>query len=271
MVGYDPEDPVTANGVGMTPRSYLDGLKKKALKGTRIGLMTNLMGDDPAVHGEVNAVVADAVKQMKTLGAEGIPFDMEGFEELSGQVSTDKWEAAEAMADYLGDFGPGTPYTSLADIIETGQVAPSVVQTLEAEQELFMLGGTSTPEYLQRYANRDKMRNLVLGTMADLDLDAILYPHQKRLVVPIGQSQVERNGLMSNSTGLPAVTFQGGFSAPTQTAPVGVPIGIELLGRPYSEGDLLAYAYSFEQAAEIRIPPASAPPLETHQSRRGLS
>ncbi|MGY2083471.1 amidase [Blastococcus sp. SYSU DS0539] len=269
MVGYDSEDPITANGEEMPPNSYLDSLTKKALKGTRIGLMTNLMGDDPAVHGEVNAVVADAVKQMEALGAEVVPFEMEGFEELSAQVSTSNWEAAEAMADYLEDFGPDTPYTSLADIVATGKTAPSVQQTLEEELELLAGGGTSTPEYLQRYANRDQMRNLVLGTMADLDLDAIVYPHQKRLVVPIGESQVERNGLMSNSTGLPAVTFQGGFSAPSQTAPVGVPIGIELLGRAYSEDDLLSYAYAFEQAADVRVPPASAPALESgHPGRR---
>jgi Asp-tRNA(Asn)/Glu-tRNA(Gln) amidotransferase A subunit family amidase len=38
-------------------------------------------------------------------------------------------------------------------------------------------------------------------------------------------------------------------------------VGAELLGPDYSEARLLAYAYAFEQAAQSRKPPLSAPPL----------
>ena len=41
----------------------------------------------------------------------------------------------------------------------------------------------------------------------------------------------------------------------------GLPIGIEFLGRPYSEGALLKAAYGYEQATRHRHPPASAPAL----------
>jgi Asp-tRNA(Asn)/Glu-tRNA(Gln) amidotransferase A subunit family amidase len=110
--------------------------------------------------------------------------------------------------------------------------------------------------------NRDRLRLAVAKFMADNNLDAVLYPHQRILVVPAGsQDQFERNGTLSNSTGYPAVTFPAGFSAPTQTAPLGVPVGAELLGLDYSEARLLAFAYAFEQAAKPRKPPMSAPPL----------
>ena len=91
--------------------------------------------------------------------------------------------------------------------------------------------------------------------------DAILYPHQRRLVVPIGEPQVERNGVLSNSTCYPAITFPGGFSRPTANAPLGVPVGIELLGPEWSEPTLIALAFAFEQVAQPRRPPASTPPL----------
>jgi Asp-tRNA(Asn)/Glu-tRNA(Gln) amidotransferase A subunit family amidase len=93
-------------------------------------------------------------------------------------------------------------------------------------------------------------------------LDAILYPHQKRLVVPIGEDQAERNGVLSNSTGFPALTFPGGFSPPTSVAPIGVPIGLELLGPEWSEPVLLKLAYAYEQATKLRKPPRSTPPLK---------
>ena len=66
--------------------------------------------------------------------------------------------------------------------------------------------------------------------------------------------------------GFPAITFPGGFSAPSVSAPVGVPIGVELLGSDWSEPILIKLAYAFEQIAKIRKPPASTPSL----SPRGL-
>jgi Asp-tRNA(Asn)/Glu-tRNA(Gln) amidotransferase A subunit family amidase len=97
--------------------------------------------------------------------------------------------------------------------------------------------------------------------MADLKLDAFVYPHQKRLVVPVGEPQVERNGVLGSVTGFPAITLPGGFSHPTKAAPEGVPIGLEILGRPWSEGALISIAYAFEQLTLFRKPPYSTPPM----------
>src|SRR6185436_17919198 len=46
MVGYDPEDPLTARGIGHFPSnaSYADGLDKGGLKGKRIGILRESMG-----------------------------------------------------------------------------------------------------------------------------------------------------------------------------------------------------------------------------------
>jgi Asp-tRNA(Asn)/Glu-tRNA(Gln) amidotransferase A subunit family amidase len=104
-------------------------------------------------------------------------------------------------------------------------------------------------------ARREALRQAVMNVMAANRLDAILYTHQKRLVVPIGEDQAERNGVLSNSTGFPAITFPGGFSAPTSTAPIGVPVGLEMLGPEWSEATLFRLAFAFEQATHARKPP----------------
>ena len=109
---------------------------------------------------------------------------------------------------------------------------------------------------------RQALRQAVMTAIAANNLDAILYPHQKRLVVPIGEDQAERNGVLSNSTGFPALTFPGGFSPATATAPIGVPVGLELLGPEWSEPVLFKLAFAFEQAAKVRTPPPSTPPLK---------
>jgi len=53
----------------------------------------------------------------------------------------------------------------------------------------------------------------VIAILEENKLDAIVYPHQKRLVVPIGESQVERNGFLASITGFPAITVPAGFSS----------------------------------------------------------
>ena len=103
---------------------------------------------------------------------------------------------------------------------------------------------------------------MVADKIAQLELDAILYPLQRILVARVSDAdQLERNGTLSNGTGFPAVTFPGGFSTPSASAPLGVPVGAELLGLDYSEAKLLAYAFAFEQAFKSRKVPASTPRL----------
>lgn len=257
MAGYDASDPVTAFSHGRIPTSYTHLLSTNGLRDARIGVMTNMFGTEER-HQEVNKVMAGVVARMESLGATIIRFDLPEYDALSSIVATSQFEARTVMDRYLSALGPHAPVKSFAEIVAA---RASVAQrTLEAE--LAVVEGTASSEYKDRMLNRDKLRLAVAGKMADLNLDAILYPLQKILVVPIAaDDQGERNGTLSNGTGFPAVTFPGGFSPPTTSAPLGVPVGAELLGRDYDEARLLAYAYAFEQATRLRRPPTSTPPL----------
>ena len=50
---------------------------------------------------------------------------------------------------------------------------------------------------------------------------------------------------------------------PAGFTPDGLPVGVELLGRPWSEGLLLKLGYAYEQATHHRRPPDSTPLLAT--------
>jgi amidase len=115
--------------------------------------------------------------------------------------------------------------------------------------------------YRLRLQKRSELQQRVMKIMADERLDAIMFPHQKRLVVPIGETQVERNGALGSVTGFPSIVVPGGFSSPTPTATLGVPVGIEFLGRPWSEKLLIEIGYGYEQATKHRRPPPTIPPL----------
>jgi len=257
MAGYDPADPVTAFSNGRMPRSYAQLLNRDALKGARIGVMTNLFGTAER-HREVNKVMDGVIAGMQQLGATLVRFELPEYDKLSPVVSTSLFEARSVMESYFATLGPNAPIKSFAALVSAKTSA--VQKTLEAE--IAVEDGMNNQKYKDQMLNRDKLRLAVAKTMADLKLDAILYPLQKILVVPIdAEDQTERNGTLSNGTGFPAVTFPGGFSTPTTSAPLGVPVGAELLGLDYTEPKLLAYAYAFEQATRPRKPPTSAPAL----------
>jgi Asp-tRNA(Asn)/Glu-tRNA(Gln) amidotransferase A subunit family amidase len=260
MVGYDPADPITAFSIGRIPQNYTDYLDPNGLNGARIGVMMDMFGTEE-VHAEVTRVTEAAIKMMQELGAEIIRFNLPEYVELSDKVSNSLWEGKIAFDTYMQSLGPNAPAKSLADIVAAGQYHPAIESSLK--KNLAIEDGLNNPEYKDRTLNRDKMRLAVIKVMADLKLDAIFYLHQKRLVAKVGEKQLERNGRLSNSTGFPAITFPGGFSARTETAPNGVPVGVELLGREYTEPMLIQFAYAFEQGAKLRKPPYSTPPLPT--------
>ena len=257
MAGYDPADPITAFSIGRIPKSYAHLLSHDALKGARIGVMNNMFGKEER-HQEVNKVMEDVIAKVASLGATVVRFDLPEYDKLASVVATSQFEARTVMESYFAALGPNVPIRTFADLVATKKSA--VQKTLETE--LAVVDGMNSQAYKDRTLNRDKLRLVVATKMADLNLDAILYPLQKILVAPVtAADQLERNGTLSNGTGFPAVTFPGGFSTPTSSAPSGVPVGAEFLGWEYSEAKLLAYAYAFEQAFKPRKPPASTPPL----------
>ncbi|MBE7182281.1 MAG: hypothetical protein INR71_13950, partial [Terriglobus roseus] len=98
------------------------------------------------------------------------------------------------------------------------------------------------------------------------NLDAIIYPQQVNLVVQTGApNQYGRNGILAALTGRPVVTVPAGFSEPTVTAPLGVPIGMEILGKKWSEAKLLGIAWRIEQLMKVRKSPLWAREVVDHQ------
>jgi Asp-tRNA(Asn)/Glu-tRNA(Gln) amidotransferase A subunit family amidase len=256
MAAYDPEDPITAFGLRQKPRSYVSSLESDGLRGARIGLVTDLLGTE-AIHAEVNVAVRNAVQLMEQLGATVAPISIPRLTTLTADLGMSRFEFREAFNRYLARLGPEAPVKNLTEFLADGRFHPGIKSSLESYAA--DADDTQSSEYKSQWWRREALRQAVMTVLADNDLDAVLYPHQKRLVAGIGEEQLERNGVLSNGTGFPAITFPGGFSRPTHSAPLGVPIGIELLGPEWSESHLIQLAYAFEQAAKLRRPPASTP------------
>ena len=114
MVGYDPEDPQTALGVGHTPKSYTAFLEKNGLKGARIGILRESIGvasePDSEDFKKVDEVFEKNVRELKAAGAILTdPIQIPGLRELQTKRAGNSELSEAALRVWLGR-NPSSPY-----------------------------------------------------------------------------------------------------------------------------------------------------------------
>lgn len=257
IAGYDTKDDETAWSVGRKPDSYLHSLKADGLKGKKIGVLENFFGKE-AIHEDINKAVRTSINAMKGKGAEIVSiYDDIDSGYLVTDVSVHLYDLKDHLNMYLKDLNENAPVHSLEEVLESGKYHQGIEENLHKAMAL----STGTPEYNKRLAERSKLQTQIMKLIADYELDALVYPHQKQLVCKVGGSQNERNGVLGSVTGFPSICVQAGFSTPSEDAPIGVPIGMEILGKPFNEPVLIEIAYGFEKATENRKLPPTTPAL----------
>lgn len=261
--GHDPADPSTEASIGRVPSTYTAALDDGALDGARIGVLTDYLGTSSAER-PTTALIRAAVDDMAAQGADTVELPAQpALMSAVGASGVINDEFERDLNRYLA--APGSTYppslaryeppfdaVTMDDIITSGQVTPTVLESLRNRQ-----GRSTGPqeEYHQRLQRRAEAQLLLRDLLEQHDLDALVYPTIRQQAAPIGQSQPGSNCSLSANTGFPALTVPAGFT------PDGMPAGVELLGLPFSEPALLGLGYDYEQATRHRTPPASTPPL----------
>jgi Asp-tRNA(Asn)/Glu-tRNA(Gln) amidotransferase A subunit family amidase len=128
--------------------------------------------------------------------------------------------------------------------------------------------GRTTGEagYLKVLLLREETRQIVLQLLADNRLDALVYatfdypPAVIRADTMTNPSFVDmadpgNNRRLAPILGFPAISVPAGFTAE------GLPVGIEFMGKAFSEPSLFKIAYAYEQGTRHRKPPATTPQL----------
>jgi len=250
-VGPDEGDPTTAAAKGHVPGSYRDALKPDALKDVHIGALRNLFGAAPEDN-EVNTLVRKALDAMKAAGAQIEEVTIPGLDDLVRGSSLINAEFKFDLMDYLAPFA-NAPVHSLGDILDRGEYDKALETMFRARNRP---ESRESDEARRARIKRAAVRDLVRAAMEELKLDALAYPPLARKAAVLGEPQSGgANCQLSASSGLPAISMPAGFTDD------GVPVGIELLGREWSEPQLLGAAYAYEQAAHPRRPPSTTPAL----------
>ncbi len=267
IVGYDPKDPITAQAVGHVPATYTASLRSDGLKGARIGIIRQPMDARTDVHSDdyrrVRAVIDKAIADLRSLGAEIV--DPVTIPDVIGRVTQgydgNVFETEEAINAFLA-ARPNTPVKTLREILLSGKVAPARARTL-----ITSLGrSTDDPGYVQVRRVSDQTRQIVFTLMADHRLDALAYatfdqtpgriPHDVMTRTVVEDSRgFGNNRFLSPIIGFPALTVPAGFTSD------GLPVGLELMARPYAEPTLFRFAYAYEQLTRHRRPPDTVPGL----------
>jgi amidase len=261
LVGYDPADPFTAAAsLARDAGSYADNLGEGSLRGATIGVLRDAFGADDPDSGQVNRVVGEAIEAMRGAGAEIVdPVSVPDLQHFIGVTSLYLSQSRYDIDSFLAERPGAHTVRELYDSKRFHQRLDLFTAIAEEAPE----DPEEDPNYHRGLAAREEFRRAILNVMASQGLDALVYPNSQ--VLPPTRKELDdwkwtvltfpTNALIAAQADLPSISLPAGF------AEGGVPVGFELVGKPYGEADLLRLAYAYEREANPRKPPESAPPL----------
>ncbi|MGA8043565.1 MAG: amidase [Terracidiphilus sp.] len=289
MAGEDPLDPATLGSQQKAqPGPYTQYLKPGALRGKRFAVPAFILSGEatpfqgvcasasPAqfeqarkdaflpLQPETRAAFMKAVQELRDAGATvliqpdilpasfavaashicTLPYIRQGTERF---LATFGPPQVHSPAEYERAVGSPLPATIIGGDT-TGMFASTGIRQARIE---------SDPDAQANYFRpRQQTLDQYLDTLRRFHLDGFVYP---AIQMPPPDETMPQNGQLSggphsdtawvNMLGVPAISIPAGFY------PSGLPFGIEISARPWRDGDLLAWAYDYEQHTHHRRPP----------------
>lgn len=270
------------SNAGVVPLAWsMDTVGPMARTAADCATMLNaLAGYDPADAGSVDRAGEDFGRGLE-LGVAGLRIGLiDGYSLHHVQPAVDK--ALRAALETLEGAGAHTSEVSIADIegnisaqLTVEAAEPSTYhqrwlrerpQDYGEDVRLLLEAGEMlmATQYLQAQRYRGLLRRQTLAAMAQVDVLAC--PTLPFTATPLGETTVEIDqgapedmlsaimqftGL-SSLTGLPAISVPCGFDG------AGLPVGMQLVGKPFAEATLLRVAAGFQADTTFHT---MAPPL----------
>jgi len=253
LAGYDPADPLTRAAKGRVKPDYTRYLKADGLQGARLGVLRDLVDTGDADF-EVLASMDRAIDDLRRAGAVIVdPFDIADFEQLKSATGFCS-RFRHDLKNYLQTLGASAPIRSLDEVVKSKRFLPQSAQAMQWAMSVDGDPQSQNPPCVdvQGDPRRKQFLDAVLAAMDKAGLDAVIYPTWSNPPRKIGDSESPHGNnspVIAPHTGQPAITVPMGFT------PDGLPLGLQLLARPFDEHKLFQYAYAYEQATRHRRPP----------------
>jgi amidase len=271
--GVDPNDPATAAQTGHALTDYTRFLDPNALAGARIGVWRAGTFDDGLVGSVMDPILAHVKAALEAQGATVVdPTDIDlsaTANETDALLCEFKSDIATYLQTYVHGTNPvtGAPYPqTLADLIAFDQAH----QNLEGpwNDVIFQAADATNGRDAACAQLRDETTPPVQASVNDVmaanNLDAVVAltngPAWPNNADP---NEGDLNGHFELFVGSSSAAAVSGY--PDITVPAGhddgLPIGITFIGGQWAEPKLIGYAYDFEQATHIRVPPQFIPTI----------
>jgi aspartyl-tRNA(Asn)/glutamyl-tRNA(Gln) amidotransferase subunit A len=250
IAGHDPRDSTSFKAEVPDYRAAL-----AAKPGPwRLGVPREFFG--AGLDPEIGAAVKQAIEFYRSQGCEikevSLPLAAEHAIAVYYLIATA--EASSNLARYDG-IRYGHRSAAAKDAIDI--YAKSRAEGFGAEVKRRIILGThvlSSGYYDAYYLRAQKVRTLIRNEFTAVlrDCDALLSPTSpvpafrlgEKSADPLAMYLTDIYTISVNLAGLPAISIPGGFTG------AGLPIGLQLIGRPFQEANLLAVAHAYESAHE---------------------
>ncbi|MBE1295006.1 Asp-tRNA(Asn)/Glu-tRNA(Gln) amidotransferase subunit GatA [Phycobacter azelaicus] len=252
MAGHDPKDSTSADLAVPNFEAMLTG----DIKGKKIGIPKEYrMEGMPA---EIEKLWADGTAMLKDAGAEIVDISLPHTKyALPAYYVIAPAEASSNLARYDGvRYGHRATLAQGDGITEMYEKTRAEGFGHEVQRRVMVGTYVLSAGFYDAYYNRARrVRTLIKKDFEDVfatGVDAILTPATPSAAFGLGEMtdadpvQMYLNDVFTvtvNLAGLPGISVPAGLDAQ------GLPLGLQLIGRPWEEGDLLNTAYALEQAA----------------------
>lgn len=227
IAGHDPKDPTT----GRVPVPDYSEALVPDIRGLKVGVPRHFFfSDDPTINSETLAVAEDGLKALEDMGAQVEEVSVPSLEHnkaahiviLLDEAFAYHQRNLRAMPDKFGDM----------------------------VRVRFTVGGLfASGDYVQA----QRLRNVLKREFAQVlqGVDVIVTPTTSTPAVRFDEADVMSTSRSPsftspfNMTGLPAISVPCGFTSQ------GLPVGLQIVGRPFDEPGVLWAAYAFEQQSGL--------------------
>ena len=252
MIAVDEMDGKTNQVDRMAHNDYTTFLNDSSLNGKRIGVYASAMNDNFLLQ----AVWADAILELQAQGAKLVYLQEPIADEASGpSYEVMLYEYRQGVNDYFANnnsAGIENMWGLYRAIIDDS------VEMAYHDHDLLRISENYKPEVKReayeaalekaRYLSQDRGIDLVMDS---LSLDAI--------VGPAGGPAWKTDHVNGDHFSVYSGNAWAISGYPHIVVPMGqihgLPVGLSIMGRKWDEGNLIGYAYDFEQATMARFTP----------------
>ena len=254
LAGVDDLDPASGAAHGKIPREFAVG-SADTLKGKRFGVLRQALG----FHPDADRALEKAVEVLRMRGADIVDVNISTYNAWNEpEIEVLLYEFKDGLNRYLE--ASGASHASLEAIIAFNKAHADTVMPYFG-QELFERAQAKGPltdsAYLKAKADASRLAGTD-GLVAAFDRDrlhAVLAPSMSPAWptdVVLGDHFVGAGYGIAAVAGTPSITI------PVADA-YGLPLGLTIMGRAYTESELIAVAYAIEQHMKARKAPSFKP------------